>query len=90
VLIGRDANGLYALTAICTHQQCNMDAAPMGTISATGIMCVCHGSRFSTTGAVLMGPATQALRAFALAVGCDGFLYADTKTIVPATQRLKA
>jgi Rieske Fe-S protein len=90
VLIGRDANGLYALTAICTHQGCNMDGNPMGTVSANGITCNCHGSRFSTTGAVVGGPATQSLRAFALALGCDGFLYVDTTKVVPSTQRLKA
>jgi cytochrome b6-f complex iron-sulfur subunit len=88
VLIGRDANGVYALTAICTHQGCNMDG--LGTISANGITCGCHGSRFSNTGTVQAGPATSPLRAFSLELGCDGFLYVDTRTVVPNTQRLKA
>jgi cytochrome b6-f complex iron-sulfur subunit len=91
VLIGRDTGGLYALTAICTHQQCNMDSDPMGTITAMGgITCACHGSVFTSTGAVEMGPATKPLVAYALALGCDGFLYVDTTTPVANTVRLQA
>jgi Rieske Fe-S protein len=94
VLVGRDANGLYALTSLCTHQFCNMDSSqfgqPVGTIFSKGIVCNCHGSEFGVDGSVIAGPAIKPLKAFALALGCDGYLYADTATVVPNTQRLQA
>jgi cytochrome b6-f complex iron-sulfur subunit len=86
VLIGRDAGGLYALSAICTHQSCNLNAK--GTIQATGVHCNCHGSSFDDLGNVTQGPATKPLPAYALALGCDGQLYADTLTKVPSSTRL--
>jgi Rieske Fe-S protein len=95
VLIGRDAGGLYALTSICTHKQCNLDSTGLGAIITTGgqsvgIQCACHGSRFDNTGAVTHGPATKPLQAFALSLGCDAYLYVDTGTVVPSTTRLLA
>jgi Rieske Fe-S protein len=94
VLIGRDAGGLYALTAICTHQGCDMASSsswgPDGQISGSDIICNCHGSTFSATGAVVQGPAQQPLHALALALGCDGFLYVDTTKTVANTVRLQA
>jgi Rieske Fe-S protein len=94
VLIGRDAGGLYALTAVCTHAGCDMAAVdsqgPFGQLSGGDIICLCHGSAFGPTGSVVQGPAHQSLRAFALALGCDGNLYVNTKQTVATTVRLNA
>ncbi|HEY7234517.1 MAG TPA: Rieske (2Fe-2S) protein [Gemmatimonadaceae bacterium] len=50
------APSFRALSLICTHQGC--DAA----VTTTNIIeCPCHGSRYDNTGAVINGPATQAL-----------------------------
>jgi cytochrome b6-f complex iron-sulfur subunit len=48
-----------ALSATCTHENCTI-------IGFTGqdYVCPCHGSRFSTSGAVENGPATRPLRSF--------------------------
>ena len=46
--VGRDAKRLYALTLTCTHAGCNM--AVDGNVSAGGIVCTCHGSRFERPG----------------------------------------
>jgi Rieske Fe-S protein len=46
-----------ALSAICTHQGCTV-AYQGGSLN-----CPCHGSRFSSTGAVLGGPASSPLPA---------------------------
>jgi Rieske Fe-S protein len=91
-LVGHDAGGYYALTAICTHEGCDMaevDAqGPFGELSGQDITCLCHGSEFSPTGAVVHGPANKALRAHPLALGCDGFLYVDKTKFIAATVRL--
>ena len=51
--------GFVALTAICTHEACTIT----GFRSSTYV-CPCHGSTYNTSGAVLTGPATRALRMF--------------------------
>ncbi len=90
VLIGRDAKGLYALTSVCTHEFCDMDEKNMGTVSALGITCNCHGSKFDLLGAVVKGPAVKPLKAYAMALDCDGKIYVDKTTVVAITERLDA
>jgi cytochrome b6-f complex iron-sulfur subunit len=45
-----------ALNAVCTHEGCTVSrfAAPL-------FVCPCHGSRYSTSGEVVQGPAPAAL-----------------------------
>jgi Rieske Fe-S protein len=92
MLMGRDANGLYVLSSICTHQSCDMDqqigGQNVGTITSNGIDCNCHGSRFDNQGNVVKGPASKPLKAYALALGCDGNLYANKSHVVPSSTRL--
>lgn len=94
VLVGRDAKGLYALTSICPHEFCDMDekkqGQSVGTVTAQGITCNCHNSKFDVYGAVKMGPANKPLKAYAMALGCDGKIYVDKTTVVSIDQRLDA
>jgi Rieske Fe-S protein len=92
-LIGRDANGLYALTSVCSHANCDLNS--MGAILTAGgqdvgILCNCHGSKFDNNGFVVQGPAIAPLDHVALALGCDGFLYVDDNTVVSFFARLPA
>lgn len=48
------------LTAKCTHQACTITR-----FSADQFVCPCHGSRFTTSGAVARGPASRSLETFA-------------------------
>ena len=48
-----------ALTAICTHEGCTVSG-----FENQVYVCPCHGSRYSTSGGVVQGPATSALRQF--------------------------
>lgn len=54
------ATTFTALTAICTHEQCEINGSNSGRF-----VCPCHGSIFSTTGSVITGPAISPLRNFA-------------------------
>jgi Rieske Fe-S protein len=55
---GQDA--FTALTATCTHEACVITG-----FDSSAYVCPCHGSRFNTSGRVLNGPASVALRSFA-------------------------
>ena len=72
VAIGRDENGVYAMTLTCSHQGCNM--ASDGTVSFSGVYCDCHGSQFTNNGSVVSGPAPDPLQHFAVEVDATGAL----------------
>jgi cytochrome b6-f complex iron-sulfur subunit len=59
-LVARTGDSSFAaLTSTCTHQTCTVTGFDGGNY-----ICPCHGSRFSTTGRVLNGPASAPLRSF--------------------------
>lgn len=53
-------NGFSALTSVCTHSGCDKNWA----MSNNEFTCTCHGSKFASNGAVLVGPATTPLKQF--------------------------
>jgi cytochrome b6-f complex iron-sulfur subunit len=62
-LVARTAQGTFiALTAICTHEACTVSGYQNQTY-----VCPCHGSRYSTAGQVLSGPAPRNLTQYATA-----------------------
>jgi 3-phenylpropionate/trans-cinnamate dioxygenase ferredoxin subunit len=64
VSVARVDERLYAFDDLCT---CAEQACPLsgGLLTGTTLMCQCHGSRFDiTTGAVINGPATDALTTY--------------------------
>ena len=64
IAIARVNDRLYAFDDLCT---CAREACPLsgGMLTGTTIMCQCHGSRFDiATGAVITGPATEALTVY--------------------------
>ncbi|HEV8345110.1 MAG TPA: Rieske 2Fe-2S domain-containing protein [Vicinamibacterales bacterium] len=58
-LVFRAGDQFTALTATCTHEGCVVSGFQNGTYE-----CPCHGSQFSTSGAVVRGPATRSLASF--------------------------
>jgi cytochrome b6-f complex iron-sulfur subunit len=61
IIIIRSGDSTYlAFSKICTHQGCTVtyDAAD------NELPCPCHGSVFSTSGAVLEGPASSSLKKY--------------------------
>jgi nitrite reductase/ring-hydroxylating ferredoxin subunit len=64
ISVARVDDRLYAFDDLCT---CADRSCPLsgGLLTGTTIMCQCHGSRFDiTTGAVINGPATEALQVY--------------------------
>lgn len=55
VALFRDAEGVYAISTVCTHLGCIVKP------SAEGFECPCHGSRFAPDGEVRRGPAPRPL-----------------------------
>jgi nitrite reductase/ring-hydroxylating ferredoxin subunit len=55
VAVFRDAEGVWAISTVCTHLGCIVKAGPQG------FECPCHGSRFAPDGTVTKGPAPRAL-----------------------------
>ena len=79
----RDAGGIYAMTAICTHQGCTVNGW-----NGSVFPCPCHGSQYNLNGAVVQGPATLPLNHFEVTTDGSGFLVVDTGKVVGAQVRL--
>jgi nitrite reductase/ring-hydroxylating ferredoxin subunit len=79
----RDAGGIYAMTAICTHQGCTLGQG------GPAFACPCHGSQFDLAGAVAQGPAATGLAHLAVTEPTPGApLVVNTGQPVPAGTRL--
>jgi cytochrome b6-f complex iron-sulfur subunit len=88
VVVARDANGVYAMSAVCTHAGCLLDDGA-ATVSA-GLSCACHGSTFDGNGTVTRGPARAPLQHYAVTVGTDGSIVVDGSQPVSASTRTPA
>lgn len=61
VVVAQPSAGCFiAVWRICTHGACEVT----WEAETRDLLCPCHGSRFGEDGAVLEGPATEALRVF--------------------------
>ena len=79
----RDGEGVYAISAVCTHLGCSVAR------SAEGFACPCHGSKFGLRGGVEAGPAPRPLPWLEVGRAADGQLvvYADNE--VPEGSRFR-
>ncbi|WP_291785157.1 Rieske (2Fe-2S) protein [Cecembia sp.] len=60
LIVNVGENNFNALTSVCTHARCDNSWQFANNV----FTCTCHGSRFSTDGTVINGPALQPLRSF--------------------------
>lgn len=82
VFVVRDANGLYALTARCTHQGVTV------TAQTSQFYCSGHGATFNFNGDVTKGPAVTPLQHYAMCMLSNGHVGVDTSMPVAKTVRL--
>jgi Rieske Fe-S protein len=83
VIVGRDAMGLFAFTAVCTHEACIIRFNPTGPTSTTGTTrCPCHMSTFNGNGEVQPGSrATRNLPHFQVTVASGRVTVNPTMTV---------
>lgn len=77
VALFRDAEGVHAISTICTHLGCVVK-----TLEGEGFECPCHGSKFAADGIVTKGPAPRALP-WLKVTASGGVLTVDEGATVP-------
>jgi nitrite reductase/ring-hydroxylating ferredoxin subunit len=87
VIVGRDADGLYAMTAMCTHLQCDMSQDGNGALEGGELECTCHGATYDLEGEVTGGPANAPLEHYAVLIAEDGAVTVKVGTVVDAKER---
>ncbi|MGH7991873.1 MAG: Rieske 2Fe-2S domain-containing protein [Limisphaerales bacterium] len=88
--IVRRGNQLFALSAICTHRKCKLNAEP-----DCSFYCPCHGSTFDPNGHVTEAPAKRDLPTLATFINQNGNLLvtvpaARNSAAKPAPQRRRS
>lgn len=78
-----DSNGLFAISAVCTHLGCVVQSQ-----GEDGFFCPCHGSRFDRAGKPTAGPAPGPLHYLKLSLSPDGQLVVNKQEKVEAEVRL--
>ena len=73
VWIVRNAEGFYALIAVCTHLGCS----PNWLAAENKFKCPCHGSGFYATGINFEGPAPRPLERARIYLADDGQIVVD-------------
>ncbi len=78
VFVFHDDEGIYAMSAKCTHLGCAVQE------TSTGFICPCHGSVFDPDGKNVSGPAPAPLRWLEIAYTPDGRIVINRAKFVPA------
>lgn len=85
IYVVRTAEGFFALSAICTHLGCMTAYKPeLGIIA-----CPCHGSKFTTDGVKIEGPAPRPLPWLRMWLSDDGNLMVDRSSAVAIKQLVR-
>jgi cytochrome b6-f complex iron-sulfur subunit len=85
VYLVRSQQGMWALSAICTHLGC----ITQWKADANMIACPCHGSKFRMNGTKIEGPAPRPLPRLSLTLTADGELLVDKSETVAENSLLK-
>jgi cytochrome b6-f complex iron-sulfur subunit len=80
VALFRDAEGVYAVSTVCTHLGCLVKQAE------GGFECPCHGSTFAPNGTVTKGPAPQPLPWIKVSAAGGNWIVDEGETVPPGTK----
>ncbi len=83
VFIFSDNDGLHAVSSVCTHLGCIVNAVEWG------FQCPCHGSKFNKNGKVIAGPAPRNLPWFEISRHLDGSLVVDAAKEIRAGTKFR-
>lgn len=83
IFVCRDREGVYAISAVCTHLGCIVRR------SEQGFACPCHGSRYDARGRVVRGPAPRDLPWWRVLLAPDGEIVVDAGTPVKPGDKLR-
>ena len=78
----RDANGLYAMSSLCTHAGCKV------THQSSLFYCPCHGAAFDLNGQNPTSPASSPLEHYEMCVDGAGNVQINTSKTVDASTRV--
>lgn len=78
VYVFADVDGIYAISAVCTHLGCVVNK------DKNGFACPCHGSRYGLDGSVEKGAAPRDLPWYRISILPSGHLAVDKKNVVKA------
>jgi Rieske Fe-S protein len=82
----RDQQGIYAMSAECTHLGCDADLADMSDASK-GFHCPCHGATFAFDGQHETAPAPSPLQHYLVCATVSGVLVIDlAQPVDPCTR----
>jgi cytochrome b6-f complex iron-sulfur subunit len=90
VLIGHDRDGVWALSAVCTHEGCLVqpDDGQQGCAGSSALVCACHCARYDSDGRVLGGPARVDLDCYLVRLEGE-VLVVDPEVVVPRGSRTR-
>ena len=80
VAIFRDAQGVYAISLVCTHLGCIVKPF------AGGFECPCHGTLFSADGSVTRGPALEPLAWYSVTGRAGTYVVNEDSSVPPGTK----
>jgi nitrite reductase/ring-hydroxylating ferredoxin subunit len=85
LFVCRDAAGIYAVDAGCTHLGCDVQFVS----AQAGFSCACHGATYDFNGERPTAPAPKPLAHYAVCATPSGALLVDTEQLVDACARFK-
>jgi Rieske Fe-S protein len=85
VVVILDDKGVYAMSLICTHAQCDM--RDNGSVDANGISCNCHGSNFDVDCNPISGPAHSPLKHYLVTIDANGAITVNADQVVSQDAR---
>jgi len=80
VAVFRDADGVFAISTVCTHLGCIVKT------SKEGFDCPCHGSGFASDGKVRKGPAPKPLPWLKVTKSGSAYVVDEEKTVPAGTK----